>query len=231
MTADRIKFNVGGQLFETTRSTVAARHPDSMLASLISFPRQGDEDAPYFLDRDPTVFRAVLQYLRTARLTAPTGVSPAVLADELAFYGLGEVEPVAASPAFHLVTVTYAGERDEDSDSERDNDSDGERDDDSDGEEVKSEPYRLRTFPCVPPPSLLLPGTPEPVVPDMAWRALQKHMKRVADTRGPMRLREVRASCPTDNSDYSGDLQPSYYFLLEEEPLERSPVGRISPLE
>ncbi|KAI7906730.1 uncharacterized protein BX663DRAFT_497447 [Cokeromyces recurvatus] len=67
---ERIKLNVGGQLYETSLSTLR-KDPNSMLA--IMFNENGgtiiqDADNSYFIDRDGTYFRLILNYLRDLKL-------------------------------------------------------------------------------------------------------------------------------------------------------------------
>ena len=105
--SDRIVLNVGGQLFETTRSTLVGLQGDSMLAKLVAFPRHdSDADTPYFIDRDPTLFKPILQYLRSGTLTAPSGVTADIFRKELAFYGLDDVQVHGlATPVYFLIIV------------------------------------------------------------------------------------------------------------------------------
>jgi len=64
-TENRVKLNVGGQIFVTTRSTLM-RYRDSMLASIVSglFTMEKDPEGAFFIDRDPTNFRHILNFLR-----------------------------------------------------------------------------------------------------------------------------------------------------------------------
>ena len=61
-----VKLDVGGQVFKTTASTLCAEQ-GSLLAALVSSPgfsAKLDSDGSYFIDRDGTHFRHVLNYLR-----------------------------------------------------------------------------------------------------------------------------------------------------------------------
>lgn len=90
----RVKLNVGGALFETTLSTLQ-RYPDSMLGAMFS-GRDGihvptDEQGYVFIDRDPTHFKAILNFLRTGKVSMPVGKSAREeLATESDFYLLRE---------------------------------------------------------------------------------------------------------------------------------------------
>lgn len=56
-----VKFNIGGQIFTTTKSTIN-KHPNSMLSKLISNANNNNE---HFIDRDGTYFSYILTFLRT----------------------------------------------------------------------------------------------------------------------------------------------------------------------
>lgn len=66
-----VQLNVGGHLFSTSLSTLR-KHPDSRLAEMFSGPPKlcTDPDGHYFIDRDGSNFRAILDFLRTDQ--APT---------------------------------------------------------------------------------------------------------------------------------------------------------------
>jgi hypothetical protein len=85
--SDRVKFNVGGRIFETTRSTIL-KYPDSVLAKHIGSMSQPDAEGHYFIDRNADVFAAILDYYRSGQLLCPTHVHPDIFAGELDFWGL-----------------------------------------------------------------------------------------------------------------------------------------------
>lgn len=64
----RIKLNVGGKLFETSKPTLMAE-PDSMLYALVHSGafQPDDKTGEYFIDRDPKFFGIFLNYLRDNR--------------------------------------------------------------------------------------------------------------------------------------------------------------------
>ena len=76
-----VKLNVGGQYFITTVQTLR-KDPNSMLAAMFSgkFDTKPSEDGSFFIDRDGTYFRFILNYLRDGVLTLPKG---ATFLDEL----------------------------------------------------------------------------------------------------------------------------------------------------
>jgi len=67
-----LKLNVGGQLFSTSLETMK-KDPGSMLHAMFSgrFDTKPAEDGSYFIDRDGTHFRYILNYLRTGQLVVP----------------------------------------------------------------------------------------------------------------------------------------------------------------
>ena len=70
--ASTIKLNVGGQYFTTSLQTLT-KDTGSMLHAMFSgrFDTKPAEDGSYFIDRDGTHFRYILNYLRTGRLLFP----------------------------------------------------------------------------------------------------------------------------------------------------------------
>ena len=67
-----IKLNVGGQHFTTSLQTLT-KDTGSMLHAMFSerFDTKPAKDGSYFIDRDGTHFRYILNYLRTGRLLLP----------------------------------------------------------------------------------------------------------------------------------------------------------------
>ena len=63
-----MKLNIGGHYFTTTRQTLT-KDPNSMLAAMFSgkFDMKPAEDGAFFIDRDGTHFRFILNYLRTGK--------------------------------------------------------------------------------------------------------------------------------------------------------------------
>ena len=70
--AKTIKLNVGGQYFTTSLETLT-KDPGSMLHAMFSgrFDTKPAEDGSYFIDRDGTHFRHILNYFRTGQLIVP----------------------------------------------------------------------------------------------------------------------------------------------------------------
>ena len=85
-----IDLDVGGTRFRTSRQTLLS-DPNCMLAKMFdpdsSFTAPGvKKDGAYFLDRDPVLFGAVLNYLRSGHLEKDCNV-PALL-KEASYFGL-----------------------------------------------------------------------------------------------------------------------------------------------
>ena len=96
-----VKLNVGGHYFTTSRQTLT-RDPNSMLAAMFSgkFEMKPHEDGTFFIDRDGTHFRFILNYLRTGKLTSPEGEAALKeLQEEAEFYQIeGLIEKLKVNP-------------------------------------------------------------------------------------------------------------------------------------
>jgi hypothetical protein len=89
---DRIKFNVGGRIFETTRTTIL-QYPDTVLARIIGPLGKPEADGTYFIDRDGDAFVGILNYYRSRFLERPPLVGDKTWEAELDFYGLTPFAP------------------------------------------------------------------------------------------------------------------------------------------
>ena len=71
-----VKLNVGGQYFTTSRQTLIS-DPNSMLAAMFSgrHKQETTGDGSFFIDRDGTHFRFILNYLRDRKLILPEGAT------------------------------------------------------------------------------------------------------------------------------------------------------------
>ncbi|XP_026234666.1 BTB/POZ domain-containing protein KCTD3 [Anabas testudineus] len=83
-----IQLNVGGTRFSTSRQTLMWI-PDSFFSSLLSgrISTLRDETGAIFIDRDPTAFAPILNFLRTKELDL-RGVNISTLRHEAEFYGI-----------------------------------------------------------------------------------------------------------------------------------------------
>ena len=84
----RVKFNIGGKVFECYSETLQ-RFPDSRLAKIGEssnvFHPGSDE---FFFDRSPVVFEAILEACRTGELHMPRGLCNSTLQRELEFWNI-----------------------------------------------------------------------------------------------------------------------------------------------
>lgn len=62
----RVKLDIGGTRFVTTRQTLCKE--SSMLSAMLNFNVEPDEDGAYFIDRNPKYFEFLLEYLRSGQV-------------------------------------------------------------------------------------------------------------------------------------------------------------------
>nr|XP_039259690.1 BTB/POZ domain-containing protein KCTD9-like [Styela clava] len=90
--SDWISLNVGGKKFCTTRSTLVAMEPESMLAKMFRDESQWnntrDSSGAYLLDRTPEYFEVILGYLRHGQLIIDPNINPQGVLEEARFFGL-----------------------------------------------------------------------------------------------------------------------------------------------
>ncbi|RZC82447.1 hypothetical protein C5167_045227 [Papaver somniferum] len=92
MQTDKVRFNVGGKIFETTATTLAsAAEGSSMFGAMFDDewnfrPREVNEE--YFIDRDPEYFSVLLNLLRTGELYVPPHIPDKLFYREALYYGL-----------------------------------------------------------------------------------------------------------------------------------------------
>lgn len=84
---DRITINVSGTKFETWRTTLE-KYPETLLGSNEKEFFYDDENKDYFFDRDPELFRHILNYYRTGKLHYPKHECISSYDEELAFFGI-----------------------------------------------------------------------------------------------------------------------------------------------
>lgn len=93
--SDWITLNVGGKHFTTSRSTLLAKEPLSMLARMFADdnnmylmnPSATDETGAYLIDRSPEYFEPILNYLRHGNVVLDNHVNPKGVLEEAVFYG------------------------------------------------------------------------------------------------------------------------------------------------
>ncbi|XP_064198582.1 potassium voltage-gated channel subfamily D member 2 isoform X2 [Anguilla rostrata] len=82
-----IILNVSGTRFQTWRNTLE-RYPDTLLGSTERDFFFHEETNEYFFDRDPDIFRHILNFYRTGKLHYPRQECISAYDEELAFFGI-----------------------------------------------------------------------------------------------------------------------------------------------
>ncbi|XP_053201147.1 BTB/POZ domain-containing protein KCTD5-like [Panonychus citri] len=89
-----VRLNVGGTIFMTTRSTIC-RDPKSFLYRLCeedpSLGSDKDESGAYLIDRDPTYFGPILNFLRHGKLIINKDLSEEAVLEEAEFYNITDL--------------------------------------------------------------------------------------------------------------------------------------------
>lgn len=121
-----VKLNVGGTYFLTTKTTLT-RDPNSFLYRLVqedsdlisdkvgsimpeSFCQipityfSKDETGAYLIDRDPSYFAPVLNYLRHGKLVINKGLAEEGVLEEAEFYNISELIRIVKEQIFHRDT-------------------------------------------------------------------------------------------------------------------------------
>lgn len=83
----KTRINVSGTIFETWQSTLD-KFPLTLLGSSEREYFYNELTQEYFFDRDPRVFRYILNYYRTGRLHFPRNECVSIYEDELNFFGI-----------------------------------------------------------------------------------------------------------------------------------------------
>ena len=105
-----VNLNVGGHHFTTSVQTLT-KDPDSILAAMFSgrFELKPYADGAFFIDRDGTHFRYILNYLRTGKLTLPEDKTLVKeLLEEAEFYQIqGMIDELVPSESYISSMYTY----------------------------------------------------------------------------------------------------------------------------
>ncbi|CAF0747655.1 unnamed protein product [Brachionus calyciflorus] len=84
---ERIQINISGHKFECWQSTLE-KYPHTLLGSVEKEFFYDEETNEYFLDRDPELFRHILNFYRTGRLHFPKNECLTAFDEELSFFGI-----------------------------------------------------------------------------------------------------------------------------------------------
>ncbi|KAF7287322.1 BTB/POZ domain-containing protein KCTD9 [Rhynchophorus ferrugineus] len=100
MDSDWVTLNVGGKCFTTSKRTLISNEPTSMLARMFSdenslfSPSSRDKNGAYLIDRSPTYFEPILNYLRCGQLIYDKNINPEGILEEARFFGIESVIPI-----------------------------------------------------------------------------------------------------------------------------------------
>ena len=84
---EKLVVNISGRRFETWQNTLE-KYPDTLLGSNEREFFYEEESNEYFFDRDPDIFRHILNYYRTGKLHYPKHECLTQYDEELAFFGI-----------------------------------------------------------------------------------------------------------------------------------------------
>jgi len=101
---NRITLNVGGAMFTTSRTSLLSK-PDSMLAAMFSgrHTMNPETDGSFFIDRDGSHFRHILNYLRNGVIVVALESNTSLeLAVEAEYYGLHDLAKVLRFPKLNI---------------------------------------------------------------------------------------------------------------------------------
>ncbi|VDD83553.1 unnamed protein product [Mesocestoides corti] len=84
---DLIRLNISGVRFDVYRSTLE-KFPHTLLGSSEKDYFYNEETQEYFFDRDPDIFRHILNYYRTGLLHYPKNECVSAYDEELAYFGI-----------------------------------------------------------------------------------------------------------------------------------------------
>ncbi|XP_031560814.1 potassium voltage-gated channel protein Shal-like [Actinia tenebrosa] len=85
----RLRFNVGGTYFEILKENLA-RFPDTLLGGNRKTQFFDEKRNEFFFDRDPIMFKYILDFYRTGKFHISTPDCMESISDELAFFGIPE---------------------------------------------------------------------------------------------------------------------------------------------
>lgn len=84
---EKLTLNVSGRHYDAWLQTIE-RFPDTLLGSEEREYFRDADTGEYFFDRDPDLFRYILNFYRTGRIHLPRDVCFTAFVDEMAFFGI-----------------------------------------------------------------------------------------------------------------------------------------------
>ncbi len=88
-TNEKVVINISGQRFECMKSTFE-RYPETLLGSIEREYFFDEDKNEYFIERDPEMFRYILNFYRTGKLHYPRNECLCSFGDELAFFNISD---------------------------------------------------------------------------------------------------------------------------------------------
>ena len=95
---DWIKLNVGGHVFNTTRTTLMSE-PNSMLGRMFDEDNEKllnpcqIQDGAFLIDRPPKYFEPILNYLRSGKMIIDQNINPEGVLEEARYFGMQSLIP------------------------------------------------------------------------------------------------------------------------------------------
>ena len=96
---DWIKLNVGGHVFNTTRTTLMSE-PNSMLGRMFDEDNEKllnpcqIQDGAFLIDRPPKYFEPILNYLRSGKMIIDQNINPEGVLEEARYFGMQSLIPM-----------------------------------------------------------------------------------------------------------------------------------------
>ncbi|XP_067653877.1 potassium voltage-gated channel protein Shaw-like [Haliotis asinina] len=88
----KVIFNVGGTKFQTLRKTLSECERTKLSDEQFLNVHYDEDECEFFFDKDPEMFRSVLNYARSGKLHLPARLCGPLIKEELEFWGLSEID-------------------------------------------------------------------------------------------------------------------------------------------
>jgi len=105
--SDFLRLNVGGVIFQTTKSTLLSTRHNNFFHGLLSgqMSTTKDDAGNLFIDRDGNLFGPILSFLRTNSINIPNDIDRNLVLREAQFYSLDEMVQTMADSIKHNTEV------------------------------------------------------------------------------------------------------------------------------